>query len=190
MRIGVISDTHGSVSAWRRACREFLDSADLIVHAGDLLYHGPRNPIPEGYDPLELARALNSPPARLVIAKGNCDSEVDQLVVEWPIEAPYAHCYIDGMRIIVHHGHKTSPDSLPTYINKDTCDVFISGHTHVAGISSNSGVLCLNPGSPSLPKTCGAIPTIGWIEDGTARIIRLDTGSILQQQAIDTRGHE
>lgn len=189
MRIGVISDTHGSVHAWRKAYGEFLSSADLIIHAGDLLYHGPRNPLPEGYDPAQLAQEINSSRIPLVVAKGNCDSDVDQLVIDWPIEASYTHCYIEGLRILVHHGHSVSPSGLPPYINKDTCDVFISGHTHVAGISTCSGVLCLNPGSPSLPKTEEAIPTIGWIDDSAAKIIRLDTGSILEQHAANFRRH-
>lgn len=184
MRIGVISDTHGSATAWKTAYEQLLRSADLIVHAGDVLYHGPRNPLPEGYDPASLARELNASAVPLLIAKGNCDSEVDQLVVDRPLQAPYAYCWIEGLRILVHHGHIIPPDEPQPYINKDTCDVFISGHTHVAGISSNSGVLCLNPGSPSLSKTGGGIPTIGWIEGGSVRIIRLDTGATIDQQHI------
>lgn len=189
MRIGVISDTHGSVEAWRKAYKEFLSSADLIIHAGDVLYHGPRNPLPGTYDPAKLAQEINSSKVPVVIAKGNCDSDVDQLVISWPIEAPYAHCYVEGVRILVHHGHMISPSNLPAHINKKTCDIFISGHTHVAGISMCSGVLCLNPGSPSLSKTDGAIPTIGWIDDEAAKIIRLDTGAVLEQHSVDFRRH-
>jgi putative phosphoesterase len=184
MRIGVISDTHGSVTAWRKAYDQLLKSADLIVHAGDLLYHGPRNPLPEGYDPASLARELSASAVPLVIAGGNCDSDIDQMVVNRPLQTPYACCWLEGLRILVHHGHMISPEELPPYISKDTCDVFISGHTHVAGISRNSGVLCLNPGSPSLSKTGGGIPTIGWIEGGSVRIIRLDTGATTEQQQI------
>ena len=120
----------------------------------------------------------------LVIAGGNCDSDIDQMVVNRPLQTPYACCWLEGLRILVHHGHMISPEELPPYISKDTCDVFISGHTHVAGISRNSGVLCLNPGSPSLSKTGGGIPTIGWIEGGSVRIIRLDTGATTEQQQI------
>lgn len=189
LQIGVISDTHGSVYAWRKAYKEFLSHADLIIHAGDLLYHGARNPLPEEYNPRQLAEEINSSAAPIVIARGNCDSDVDQLVISRPIEAPYIHCYVDGLRILVHHGHLLSPDSLPPYINKDTCDIFISGHTHVAGISTCSGVLCLNPGSPSLPKTEGAIPTIGWIDGNAVKIIRLDTGSILEEHGANFRRH-
>lgn len=184
MRIGVVSDTHGSLKAWKSTLDRLLASADIIVHAGDLLYHGPRNPLPDGYDPAALAHEINESPVPLVIARGNCDSEVDQAVVDWPVQEPYAYCFAEGLRILVHHGHVISPERLQPYINKDTCDVFISGHTHIAGISMNSGVLCLNPGSPSLPKTGGGIPTVGWIEGDLVRIIRLDTGETTEQQRV------
>jgi len=82
MRIGFISDTHGGLAGWQEAMAGPFAEADLIIHCGDLLYHGPRNPMPKGYDPAALAQAMNASPAPLLIARGNCDSDVDQLANE------------------------------------------------------------------------------------------------------------
>ena len=90
MKIGIISDTHGHEMAWAHACERFFKGADLIVHAGDVLYHGPRNPMKADYNPAGLVARINSCPVPVVIAKGNCDSSVDASCIELPIEAPYA----------------------------------------------------------------------------------------------------
>ena len=91
MKIGVISDTHGHEMRWAKAYEKFFKDADMILHAGDVLYHGPRNPMLEDYNPAGLAQRINDCPIPVVIAKGNCDSEVDQMVIALPIQAPYAY---------------------------------------------------------------------------------------------------
>ena len=104
MKIGIISDTHGHEMAWANACERFFKGADLILHAGDVLYHGPRNPMKADYNPAGLVARINSCDIPVVIAKGNCDSSVDASCIDLPIEAPYAYVVWEGLRIIVTHG--------------------------------------------------------------------------------------
>jgi putative phosphoesterase len=187
MRIGVVSDTHGSVLAWRRALDNCFPQPDLILHAGDILYHGPRNPMPEGYDPAALAQAMNEAPAPVVVVRGNCDSDVDQLVLDWPIQAPYALVQQENLRIMVNHGEEITPESASELVRRYGLDIFISGHTHhPVAEATESGVL-LNPGSPSLPKwewEGEAVPTAAVIEDGTVRICDARSGAVLVERPL------
>lgn len=146
MKIGVVSDTHGGVDGFRRVL-PFVVTCDLIVHAGDVLYHGPRNPLPEGYDPRALAELLNGLRVPLVLSRGNCDADVDQLLLKAPLLSPYAFLFVDGMKILVVH---ELGNPLPPY----PVDVVIFGHTHRWGLEAKEGILYLNPGSPTLPKDC------------------------------------
>ncbi len=164
MKIGVISDTHGHAGCWDKAFNGYLKDADVIIHAGDVLYHGPRNPMLEDYNPAELVQKLNALEMPLLIAKGNCDSEVDAMVLEFPVQAPYAYFMAGGKRIIATHGHTVETDA-----EKDAmaahmkADVFISGHIHTTVLERRGNTVFLNPGSPSLSKredgrrTCGVI---------------------------------
>ncbi|HHW29057.1 MAG TPA: phosphodiesterase, partial [Syntrophomonadaceae bacterium] len=97
MRIGIISDTHGSLSSWQKVMSTLFRDVDLIIHAGDLLYHGPRNPLPDNYQPRGVAEAVNSLTVPFVIAQGNCDAEVDQMMINWPLQAPYAFLQIENL---------------------------------------------------------------------------------------------
>jgi putative phosphoesterase len=176
VKIGVISDTHGSLTAWQKAL-VYLEKVDLIIHCGDVLYHGPRNPLPEGYAPAELARAINRTTQRIVFAKGNCDAEVDQLLVDFPIQAPYTQIFTPRWQILVHHGHTLENANLPAWT--DGYNLIISGHTHLPGISRQASRVLLNPGSPSLPKNAERIPTIALIDEADIKIINLATGKPL-----------
>jgi len=186
-KIGVISDTHGSVLAWQRALENCLRGADLILHAGDLLYHGPRNPMPEGYDPAALAQALNESPAPLVVVRGNCDSDVDQLALDWPIQAPYALVQHEGLRIMVNHGEEITPEAAGQLVERYRLNVFVSGHTHHPVAQPSGGGVLLNPGSPSLPKwewRGEAVPTAAVIEGGTIRVCDVRSGEPLLEQPL------
>lgn len=176
MRIGIISDTHGSVTAWLEALDLFGD-VDLIVHAGDVLYHGPRNPLPEGYEPRRLAALINEAPVPVIIARGNCDAEVDQVLVNWPIQAPYAFIQAGSLRLLVNHGHTMTPGQMLAQAQQYRANLFVYGHTHLPEVSRSGGVLLLNPGSPSLPKD----------EQKTATVAVADTGSGVRIIAISTR---
>ena len=176
MKIGVISDTHGSISAWENAYTRYLSETELIIHCGDILYHGPRNPLPAGYDPGALLAKLNALENPLLLVRGNCDAEVDQMVLDFPLEAPYAHLFTGAYRILVHHGHLEIPDKA-----KRGYDLIISGHTHPPGIKEENGVLYLNPGSAALPKDERETPTLAVIDGREIVIWDLKTGEAVQQ---------
>lgn len=179
MKIGVISDTHGNVNALRRAL-EFFDGADLIVHAGDVLYHPPRLGFLKGYDIPAFAEALNSLEIPIVIAQGNCDPQVCEELLEMPVQAPYAHAYVEGCRMLVNHGHLLTHERMVELGRRYKADYFISGHTHMPVLEDAGGVVLMNPGSPAISKLeidGKPIPTVGLITDGGARIVNLLNGS-------------
>ena len=105
MKIGIISDTHGSAGCWAMVYNNFFCKTDLIFHAGDVLYHGPRNRMTDDYRPSKLAEAITQCPVPIIASRGNCDSEVDAAVLGIPLAAPYAFAFVNGKRIVVTHGH-------------------------------------------------------------------------------------
>jgi len=163
MRFMALSDLHGSLPAFERAVNAFeRDGFDGLILAGDYLNHGPRNGIPQGHDPIGLATALNAYADRIIAVRGNCDGEVDQMLLEFPCLADYASLFVDGRKILVTHGHlwggvegmtggrEGAPNAAKPPVKPG--DVLITGHTHVAGIFESGGVICVNPGSPTFPK--------------------------------------
>lgn len=173
MKIGVISDTHGVVTLWDKVMSEIFTQLDLIIHCGDVLYHGPRNPIVEGYNPQLLVQRLNTLKTPIIFAKGNCDAEVDQMVIEHPLQNPYAVMIVHGKKILAHHGHTLNYQEKAKLAQKYNIDIFISGHTHIPEIYKEGRTIFLNPGSPSLPKGEGA--TVGLITPAGIDIIDVDT---------------
>ncbi len=147
----IASDIHGS-ARWCRALLEAFDreGADRLLLLGDLLYHGPRNALPEEYDTKAVAALLNARKDALLCVRGNCDCEVDQMVLDFPILADYCVLFSAGRAVYATHGHvfnaQTPPPLRPG-------DVLLHGHTHVpAHERFGADNLCLNPGSVSLPK--------------------------------------
>lgn len=175
--IGVISDTHGDVVAWEKAL-EVFGPVDLIVHAGDVLYHGPRNPLVQGYRPPELAERINSSPVPVLIARGNCDAEVDQLVLEWPIQSSMVLVQTPHLRLIASHGHRWDKVEMVELARRYRADVFVFGHTHVPVLEEVEGIILLNPGSPALPKGQEG-PTVGLIQEDSVCLKSLEGGKIL-----------
>lgn len=176
MRLGVMSDTHGSLTAWQRAL-DVLGEVDILLHAGDVLYHGPRNPLPEGHDAKQLAEAINEYDGRLVIARGNCDADIDELVLDVPIQSPYALVVVGGKYIMVHHGHLVAGDDMVALMRRYRLDLVVTGHTHVPGITRVSAAapgIILNPGSPALPKTQDRRGTVAVVDDEWVRIFYVD----------------
>ena len=152
MRLLIASDIHGDAAC----CRQMLAAAkrenvDKILILGDVLYHGPRNDLPEGYAPKEVIEMLNGSADKLLCVRGNCDTEVDQMVLLFPVLSDTALVYDseNDLTLYMSHGHKYSPDSLPPLPQGS---IFLSGHTHVLGFWDKDGILCHNPGSVSLPK--------------------------------------
>lgn len=183
MKIGIISDSHGSASAWENAVSKYFKDCDVIVHAGDVLYHGPRNPLPEGYNPAKLAEMINGSPVPVVFARGNCDADIDSVLIHYPVQAPYALLYVKGKSVLVTHGHNLSFDSVSELAGKYNSDLIISGHTHIPWLEEKSGTVLLNPGSCALPKG-GAEPTIAVWENSSITILALNDGKIIKQGSL------
>lgn len=150
MNLFIASDIHGSAYWCERMLDAFCSSgAERLLLLGDLLYHGPRNDLPQGYDPKAVTGMLNSIAEKIICVRGNCDAEVDQMVLDFPIMADYAYICIGEMRIFATHGHLFSPEKPPKL---RTGDILISGHTHITYDKTAGSFRCINPGSVSLPK--------------------------------------
>jgi len=151
MRLMVISDIHGSNDFLKKALEIFIsEEFDKLLILGDIMYHGPRNPIPPGYAPAEVANQLNKIKEKIIAIRGNCDSEVDQMLLEFPIMESYKQLFFNDTELFITHGHNYSPDDLPKNINKNT--IFCFGHTHIPEIYTKDNLYILNPGSITLPK--------------------------------------
>ncbi len=151
MKLLIASDIHGDIAAARAIADAFNTSgADRLLLLGDLLYHGPRNDLPRNYAPKEVIALLNSLADKILCVRGNCDTEVDQMVLDFPVLADYAFIECDGVRMFLTHGHKFGLESPPPL---SAGEVLLCGHTHVARAQRfGNGNLYLNPGSPSIPK--------------------------------------
>lgn len=180
MKIGIISDTHGCHERWSLAYDKFFRDADMLIHAGDVLYHGPRNPILPDYNPALLAEKINACPMPVVITRGNCDSEVDTLVINSPIQAPYSYVVYEGLKIVTTHGHYVNTDEEKNEMAATfKADVFISGHVHITVLEKRGNTVFLNPGSPSISKRPDGRCTCAVIEDGMISIMDIDTDEVI-----------
>ena len=152
MKLLIASDIHGDAECCRATLDAFArEKAEKILILGDILYHGPRNDLPEGYAPKKVIEMLNAVADKLICVRGNCEAEVDQMVLNFPVMSTTA-CVLDtenDRSIYMSHGHIYSPDNLPPMPEGS---VFLSGHTHVLAAEKKGEILCVNPGSVSLPK--------------------------------------
>ena len=150
MKYLIASDIHGSKRATQMVLDHFkAEGADMLILLGDLLYHGPRNDLPQEYDPRAVAALLNGMKDRIIAVRGNCEAEVDQMVLQFPVMADYAVLELDGHVIYATHGHVYNVSHLPPLCRGD---ILLQGHTHIPACVEQDGILCLNPGSVSLPK--------------------------------------
>ena len=150
MKLIIASDIHGS-AYWCQKLVEVIEAVrpDKILLLGDLLYHGPRNDLPRGYAPKEVIPMLSAYKDRILCVRGNCEAEVDQMVLPFPCLADFTLLCADGLTMYLTHGHHHSPENLPPLAEGS---VFLSGHTHVKLDKVVDGIRCLNPGSVSIPK--------------------------------------
>ena len=151
MKLFIISDIHGDIGCLKKAIEKFdEEGADRIVILGDILYHGPRNDIPKEYNPKEVISLLSQFKNKIIAVRGNCDTEVDQTVLPFPILSDYSYVLIDGLTIMATHGHKYSPENPPPLSEGA---ILLGGHTHVLKAEPfGNGNFYINPGSISLPK--------------------------------------
>ncbi len=183
MKIGVISDTHGNIEAWNSAFRHFND-ADLILHAGDVLYHPPRLGWMEGYNIPLLVEALNNCKIPLVIVRGNCDAQVYEELLKIPVQTDHAIVQFGAIRIVLNHGHSLTKQGMAELTHRYGANCFIFGHTHVPELERADDVLLMNPGSPSIPKLeidGRPVPTVGLITDTAVLIINIEDGSVVEE---------
>ena len=150
MKYLIASDIHGSAKYCRLLLEKFTEEkADKILLLGDLLYHGPRNDLPEEYAPKKVIEMLNSIKEKIICIRGNCDAEVDQMVLEFPIMADYLILDWGDKPVYATHGHHFNP-SAPFPGVKDY--YLLNGHTHISMIKEYPDFTYVNPGSVSIPK--------------------------------------
>lgn len=172
MKIFVASDIHGSAFY----CEKLLDAfdreqADRLLLLGDILYHGPRNDLPRDYDPKRVAPMLNARRDRILCVRGNCDSEVDQMVLDFPILSDSCMLFLGGHVLVATHGHVWNPENLPPLCPGD---ILLNGHTHVPAFERTGEVLYANPGVgvPAEKRQLAGISACGgaWSDlEGTGR---------------------
>ncbi|GGA84818.1 phosphoesterase [Neiella marina] len=171
-----ISDIHGSITALNKALAYKIKlGAKHLVLLGDVLNHGPRNPIPEGYDPAAVAARLNQYADCIVAVRGNCDSEVDQMLCDFPLLAEYNWLIVAGKRLCLSHGHQLNPQQLPPLAKGEG---FVFGHTHLPVAEYQDDVLLFNPGSITIPKG-GHPASLGHYDGQCFRVLKLDSGEPL-----------
>ncbi|WP_312312967.1 phosphodiesterase [Atlantibacter sp.] len=181
MKLMFASDIHGSLPATERIITLFEQSgAQWLILLGDLLYHGPRNALPEGYAPAQVAQRLNALASRIIAVRGNCDSEVDQMLLDFPVTAPWQQVLLNEQRLFLTHGHLFDPENLPPLSERD---VFVYGHTHIPVAERGEACTLFNPGSVSIPKG-GFAPSFGMLNDDVLSIQNLDDCRIITQVSI------
>ena len=151
MKILICSDIHGDAESLSALLKRFEEEkADKLLILGDVLYHGPRNDLPSGYAPKKVIAMLSEIKEKIISVRGNCDTEVDQMVLPFPILSDYSYVVTDGLTMLATHGHKYTPDAPPP-LAKGT--ILLGGHTHIPGFADiTDDSVYVNPGSISLPK--------------------------------------
>lgn len=182
MKLFFISDIHGSLHYLRKALDNFKqENADYIVILGDHLYHGARNPLPIDYNPREVAKLLNEFADRIIAIRGNCDSEVDEMVLEFPMMSAYSTVLYHGRRLFLTHGHIYHEGNLPKLKEGDA---MIYGHTHVPKLEKRGNIYIINPGSITFPKE-NHPNSYGILEEDKFKIKDLDGNSFLEKNLTD-----
>lgn len=150
MKYMFASDIHGSAYYCQKMLEEYRRSgAERLILLGDLLYHGPRNDLPKEYAPKQVIAMLNEYKNEIIAVRGNCEAEVDQMVLEFPVMADYAILVLNGLTFFATHGHLFNQDQMPPMKKGD---ILVHGHTHLLKAEQVNGHYILNPGSTSIPK--------------------------------------
>lgn len=150
MKLFFASDIHGSSFYCEKMLEAYKrEGAEKLILLGDILYHGPRNDLPKEYAPKKVISMLNEIKQEIIAIRGNCDCEVDQMVLEFPVLAEYMLMYIENKMLFIAHGHNFNNEKLPM-LKKG--DILINGHTHIPMIKDYDSHIYINPGSVSIPK--------------------------------------
>ncbi len=180
MKYIVVGDLHGSINAAKKVHQKVMNKeVDGVLLLGDILYHGPRNPIPTDYNPGEVSSLLNEIKNRVIAVCGNCDSEVDQMVLEFPIGSVVNQLFLGNRKVLMTHGHRM--DDNMEYLEEG--DILITGHTHIVKADLEKGIYHLNAGSLTFPKqdnpkTYGILEETGFsiytMEDECIKTLKFD----------------
>lgn len=171
MKYLIFSDIHGSATAISQMLEVFeREKCDYMIILGDILYHGPRNPLPIGHDPQKVVTDLNKYKDKIIAVGGNCDAQVDQMVLDFPCLSEYTLIVDEGIRIFATHGHNYTLETTH-FIGKG--DIFLYGHTHLWEIENRNGVTVCNPGSIALPKE-NRPPTYALYDKGYLTVYNLE----------------
>lgn len=150
MKLMIASDIHGSEYYCEKLLERYKqEKADKLILLGDILYHGPRNDLPKGYNPKGVIELLNACKDEILCVRGNCEAEVDQMVLDFSVLSESMILYLDNRMVFATHGHVYNKENLPK-LKKG--DILLHGHTHVQALEECNGYLYLNPGSVSIPK--------------------------------------
>ena len=182
MKLVIASDIHGS-AFW---CRKLLDvcekeQPDHLILLGDILYHGPRNDLPRDYAPKQVIPMLGAWAEKILCVRGNCEAEVDQMVLNFPCLAEYAVLPVGDRLCYLVHGHNYGPDKLPPMMKGD---LLMSGHIHIPVCREQDGVLLLNPGSVSIPKE-NTPHSYMVLENGTVEWKHVENGEVYKRYVIE-----
>ena len=180
MKLFFASDLHGSLPATELVLDAFEQSgAQTLFLLGDTLNHGPRNPIPEGYNPQLVAERLNQYADQIIAVRGNCDSEVDQMLLSFPMMMDYAWVLLEsGQRLFVTHGHLYNASKRPPLT---LGDVIVHGHSHIPVAELDGEHYIFNPGSATFPRQ-GYIASYGMLEGDELRVVSFDNQVIVKTQ--------
>ncbi len=181
MKLFFASDLHGSLPATLETLDLFNASeAGHLILLGDILNHGPRNPVPEGYNPPKVADLLNQHSKQIIAVRGNCDSEVDQMLLSFPMMMDYAWVLLEsGQRLFLTHGHLYNNSTRPELREGD---VIAHGHTHVPVAELQDGITIFNPGSMTFPRN--GLPRSYGLMSGNRLTVQTPEGEVLVQTTI------
>lgn len=176
MNLFFASDLHGSLPATEQMISQYVKSgAKHLILLGDILNHGPRNAIPEGYNPPEVAQLLNQYADQIIAVRGNCDSEVDQMLLSFPMMMDYSWVLLEsGQRLFLTHGHTYNSDKRPALRDGD---ILAHGHTHIPVAEEQNGVVIFNPGSVTIPRN-GYSASFGLLSNNRLQVIGFDQSVI------------
>ena len=179
MKLMFASDIHGDISRAKQVFEIYeRENAEKLILLGDLLYFGPRNTLTDVYNPQAVIKLFNENKEKLLCVRGNCDAEVDQMVLDFPIMADYAYLCVDGLSMMLTHGHKINKG---TATNLRSGEILIHGHTHVLCIEKfGDGNIYINPGSTTYPKENNP-PSYMIYENGMFEIKHLDSGEVIER---------
>jgi len=181
MKMMIASDIHGSAYWCERLLEAYRASgAGRMLLLGDLLYHGPRNDLPEEYAPKRVIELLNGMKEHLLCVRGNCEAEVDQMVLKFPVMADYCVLPAEGRLIYATHGHKFGEDNPPPLMSGD---YLLCGHTHIPAFNVHESFTYVNCGSVSIPKN-GTPHSCVTLEGNVLSWIDLSTGGVYRREEL------